>query len=141
MTAIADVREALATNLRTITKVENVSAYALDMIVAPCLEVDLDPEGSDYDLTFGRGTDELRLVVRGFTAAVVTQAAQMTRDAWLAPSGEKSVKAAVESDETLGGLVDTLRVESWRPIIVRSETIPNSAFVGAEWRIFVMYTP
>jgi hypothetical protein len=109
MTKINDIREALKTNLQNIT---NLRVYDLipDVIVPPCAVVgQLD---FTFDIDNMRGLDQASVDVYVIVQRISERSGQDKLDNFLAGSGTGSIKTAIESDRTLGGLVDTLRVIS-----------------------------
>jgi hypothetical protein len=85
-----------------------VSAYALANPTPPGMHI--FPGEIQYDAAMRRGHDDITFTVQAFVAYAADIGAQKNLDVLLAPSGEKSVKAALEADLTLGGLVDDLTV-------------------------------
>jgi hypothetical protein len=65
---------------------------------------------TDFDVTLQRGTDMHVFLVQLLVGLVDGLDSQDLLDQYAAPAGGLSVKAAIESDTTLGGLVDDLRV-------------------------------
>ena len=109
MQNIPGVRDAIKTNLQTIT---NMRVYDTipDVIVPPCAVVgQLD---FTFDIDNQRGLDQASVDVYVIVQRISERAGQDKLDLYLAGSGTGSVKTALESDRTLGGLVDTLRVIS-----------------------------
>ena len=109
MTKINDIREALKTNLQNIT---NLRVYDLipDVITPPCAVVgQLD---FTFDIDNMRGLDQASVDVFVIVQRFSERAGQDKLDNLLAGTGTGSIKTALESDRTLGGLVDTLRVIS-----------------------------
>jgi hypothetical protein len=106
---ITAVREALAANLSTLLGTQ-VSAKMLANPTPPAAHV--FPAETQFDRAFGRGQDFQILTVQVLVGTVMDEAAQDQLDAYLAGSGAQSVKAAVESDKTLGGACFDLRVVS-----------------------------
>ena len=106
---INGVREALKTNLQNIT---NLRVYDLipDVIAPPCAVV------GQLDFTFDvdnmRGLDQASVDIFVIVQRISERTGQEKLDLLLAGSGSGSVKTALESDRSLGGLVDTLRVIS-----------------------------
>jgi hypothetical protein len=103
---VAQIREGIAANLAALTQVYDgltVSAYLQATPVPPLLHV--FPEKVEYDKAMGRGLDEWQFAVHGFFGLTSERDAQTNLDLMLAPAGTWSVKAAVESDDTLGGLL------------------------------------
>jgi hypothetical protein len=109
MTKINDIREALKTNLQNIT---NLRVYDLipDVITPPCAVVgQLD---FTFDIDNMRGLDQASVDIYVIVQRISERTGQEKLDNYLAGSGSGSIKTALESDRTLGGLVDTLRVIS-----------------------------
>lgn len=107
MATLADVREGLAANLSAIPGCQ-VSAYMLANPTPPTIH--LFPADINYDQTMGRGHDQWMFTVQAFVGSVSDIGSQKKLDEMLAPAGASSVKAAIESDLTLGGTADDLRV-------------------------------
>lgn len=109
MQNIPGVRDAIKANLQTIT---NMRVYDTipDVIVPPCAVVgQLD---FTFDIDNQRGLDQASVDVYVIVQRISERSGQDKLDVYLAGSGTGSVKTALESDRTLGGLVDTLRVIS-----------------------------
>ena len=109
MTNINGVRDALKANLQTIT---GLRVYDLipDVVVPPCAIVgQLD---FTFDIYNARGLDQASVDIFVLVQRISERAGQDKLDLLLAGSGSGSIKTALESDRTLGGLVDTLRVIS-----------------------------
>ena len=106
---INGVRDALKDNLQTIT---NMRVYDLipDIVTPPCAVVgQLD---FTFDIDNMRGLDQASVDVYVIVQRISERSGQDKLDNFLAGSGTGSIKTAIESDRTLGGLVDTLRVIS-----------------------------
>jgi len=109
ITNIPGVRDALKANLQTIT---NLRVYDLipDVIVPPCAVVgQLD---FTFDIDNQRGLDQASVDVYVIVQRISERTGQDKLDLLLAGSGNTSIKTAIESDRSLGGLVNTLRVIS-----------------------------
>lgn len=135
--AIADIRAGLVTNLATAFDGYQISPYEMSSPKPPCFEIGfrLD-QGIDFNQAMGRGLDEYNLIVRGMVSFMLDIAAQELLDEWCAPSGATSVRAAIESDTTLGGVVSNLVVtdmSNYRAFAVPS--LPNVTFLAAEWAV------
>ena len=103
------VRDALKNNLQTIT---NMRVYDTipDIVTPPCAVVgQLD---FTFDIDNQRGLDQASVDVFVIVQRISERSGQDKLDNFLAGSGTGSIKTAIESDRTLGGLVDTLRVIS-----------------------------
>jgi len=106
---ISDIREGIKKNLSSI---DGLRAYDLvpDVIVPPCVVVgQLD---FTFDLNNARGLDQANLDVFVIVQRFSERTGQNKLDKYLAGSGDYSIKAAIESDRTLGGACNTLRVTS-----------------------------
>lgn len=107
MINISGVRDALGKNLQTITGMR-VYDIIPDVVVPPCAVVgQLD---FTFDIDNARGLDQASVDVYVIVQRISERAGQDKLDELLAGKGPKSIKAALESDRTLGGLVNTLRV-------------------------------
>jgi hypothetical protein len=128
------LREGLAANLGTIEDLQ-VSKYVLSNPTFPIAVVFAGP--TDFDKAFGRGLDNLVFRVRVVVAAVSDIGSGVNLDPYLAGSGPRSVKAAVETDPTLGGACQSLRVtgHEGEQVYVFDEAPPG---LGAEWRVEVI---
>ena len=104
---INGVRDALKANLQTIT---TLRVYDLipDVVVPPCAVVgQLDFQ---FDIDNQRGLDQASVDIFVIVQRISERTGQDKLDNFLAGSGSGSIKTAIESNRTLGGLVDTLRV-------------------------------
>jgi uncharacterized protein YfaQ (DUF2300 family) len=77
----------------------------------------------NYDFTLSRGFDQATCNVIVMVGRMSEKDAQSRLDGLLASSGVTSVKAAIESDKTLSGAVQTLRVVSAAPGTISSANI------------------
>lgn len=105
----SEVRNGLKVNLEAI---QGMRVYELlpSVPVAPAAIVgQLD---FTFDLNNARGLDQANLDVVVLVQRFTERSGQNELDKYLAGSGDYSIKAAIESDKTLGGACDTLRVTS-----------------------------
>jgi hypothetical protein len=105
----SQVREGLKANLEAI---KGMRVYDLipSVPVAPAAVVgQLD---FTFDLNNARGLDQANLDVVVLVQRFTERTGQNDLDKYLAGSGAYSIKAAIESDLTLGGACNTLRVTS-----------------------------
>ena len=133
MATFKQIREGIATNLQGISGLQQ-SAYVLAEPTLPAAQV--APMEIEYDKAFQRGLDALEFKVMVLVGSVSDIGAQKNLDPFLDPSGSKSIKAAVESDDTLGGLVESVRVVrcSGYRLYERAGQAPA---LGAEWTVEV----
>lgn len=109
MIKINQVRDALGKNLETITGLRVYDTIP-DVVVPPCAIVgQLD---FTFDINNMRGLDQASVDIFVIVQRLSERAGQDLLDNLLAGTGTGSIKTALESDRTLGGLVDTLRVIS-----------------------------
>jgi hypothetical protein len=137
--AIADIRAGLVTNLRTEFDGYQLNAYEMSSPQPPCFEIGFRLDrGIDFNLAMARGLDEYNLIVRGIVSFMLDIESQTLLDTWCAPTGDGSVRAAIEIDRTLGGVADNLVVtdmSNYRAFAVPS--LPNVTFLAAEWAVIV----
>lgn len=131
MATLTQIRDGLAANLAGISGLQ-VAKYVLSNPTPPVAE--FLPAAIDYDKTMQRGSDQWTITIRVLVGNVSDIGAQKRLDTFLAPSGAGSIKAQVQSDRTLGGTVDTLRVT--RCSGYRAYDRPGGAtLLGAEWTV------
>lgn len=116
MASVSAIRDGLAARLATIDGLR-VSDVVPGQVPVPAAIIKPGARGKDaitFDRTFGRGSDELTFSVMVLVSTASDRTAQDALDAYLAGEGASSVKAAIEGDETLGGLVSFAHVVSVR---------------------------
>lgn len=113
MADITALSQGLASALTTIPKLR-AQAEILDVVPVPCAVIGL-PTGIEYDAVMARGADVFTFSVRVLVARASERSAQRSLAGYASGSGAQSVKAALESDPTLGGVADTCRVVRSRP--------------------------
>jgi len=106
------VRAGLGTALDTITGLR-VFDYVPDSLSPPAAVV--EPLEVDYDEAMQRGLDFYRAFILVIVGRMSDRSSQDRLDAYVTGSGASSVKAALETDRTLGGACSTLQVTSARP--------------------------
>ena len=110
MTAtITQVKQGLADRLATITGLR-AFAYQPDQLNAPIAFSLLD--SITYHRTFNTPTVEMVFTVTVIVCKADSRSAQAQVDPYVSPTGNLSIRAAIEDDPTLGGKVDTLVVTS-----------------------------
>ena len=141
MSVLGDIRAAIIDSLSSLD-INSDGGYPGSSIVSPWFEVSIPGDGYVYGPTMQRGTDTVNLILRGIVQVGDTIEAQKTMDTWLDPTGSTSVKALVETDRTLGGLVDDLRITSVRGHL-RLETpdAPNALYLCSEWVLDIILSP
>lgn len=110
MGKIDEVRTALAAAMSTIDGLQ-VEKY-IRVVTNPPQAVIAGPVKIDYDKAFGRGHDDYTFQVVVFSSPVSDEEAQADLDRFIDPYGPLSIKAAIESSDTLGGVVESVFVSS-----------------------------
>jgi hypothetical protein len=131
--AISDLRSGIATNLATITGLRT-AATVPDQINPPVAVV--MPDSINYDTAFARsGGDEYDFTVIVIVGRVDERSAQNTLDAYCSGVGSKSIKAAIESNRTLGGKAFDCRVTALRSYTQIS--IADVTYLSADFAVKV----
>lgn len=132
------LRAALADNLRALSGLQ-VSEYQLSNPTPPSAMVEVGP--IEYDRANARGTDVWTFVVTLIVSLNSDIGAQKNLDRFLAPSGDQSVKQAIEADCTLDGNADDLRVTNCTGQRIYSLDTTGgtqrASYLGAEWTVEV----
>lgn len=102
--------DALGVRLATIAGLR-VYDYPPDVIAEPA-GVIAYPESVDYDQTYAGGADRAMFPIHVLTGKVSDRASRDRIGAYVARTGAASVKTTLEAEPTLGGVVDSLRVQS-----------------------------
>lgn len=141
MSVLGDIRGAIMTSLSSLN-INHDNGYLGSSLVSPWFEISIPADGYTYDITYGRGTDTVRMILRGVVQIGDTVEAQQNMDEWLDPTGATSVKALVQADRTLGGLVDDLRVVSVRPHLrIPPADAGNVEYLCSEWTLDISLSP
>jgi hypothetical protein len=64
----------------------------------------------DYDQVEEGGWDQLEVICHLYTSTSLDRAGQKLLDGYLARTGSRSIKTALQADPTLGGICTTLRL-------------------------------
>jgi hypothetical protein len=130
--SITDLRAGLATRLGTISGLRTTTETP-DTISPPIAIVNV--QNVNFDRTFQRGLDEYNFVITVIVGRVGERSAQRLLDSYVSSTGASSVKLAVESDKTLGGKCDSLRVTDMRNY--GSLVIGEITYLAAEFNVVV----
>lgn len=134
MASLTNIRTELKNNLTNITSL-SVYAYVPDMIEPPTAIVGV-MDAIDYDASMQRGADKYEIPIYLYVSRVDAQDSQDTLDGYLASSGASSIKAQVESDSSLNGAAQSVRVVSASNYGVY--TINNIDYLGVEFIVEVI---
>lgn len=130
---MAAIRAGLKANLDTIDGVQ-VSAYMLGSPTPPAIHI--VPPAIEYHQAMQNGFDELTFTVQAFVALGTDIGSQKRLDLMREPSGTGSIKAALEADRTLGGVVKDLIVRSSpEPQVVTLEG--GRQLLASDWTVTV----
>lgn len=135
MSTSFDIRQAIAHNLRASIRGLQAQPYVMANPTPPSADVRRGPV--EYDQAMQQGVTHWTMLVRVFVAGAADKGAQVNLDAYLSPDGDRSVKQAIESDPTLGGLVSDLQVTEASG--EQTYTIDNrpDPILGSEWTVEV----
>jgi hypothetical protein len=129
---LAEIRQGLATNLATISGLRT-SAELIDNPSPPVALVSL--ESIEYDQAYQSGLTLYTFQITVIVGRAAERTMQRKLDLYMFPSGEQSVKVAVESDRTLSGACQDLRVVSSGS--VGSIQINDQTYLAAEFTVTV----
>ena len=132
---IAQVREALAEAIQRRFPSIQVSPYILSTPTLPAAFV--FPGPVTYDLAMHRGADNTEFTVRAMVGPYGDIAAQQLIDQLLEPSGVGSMKAAIEQDNTLGGIVFDVSATDCTGLRMYQPTPGSAPVMGADWTLRV----
>lgn len=132
MATLTELRDGLAKRLATIPGLRT-SAVVPDQVNPPVAIVSVD--SIVYDQAHARGLDEYTFNVTLVGQRISERSAQAAIDAYLAPSGSKSIKAAIEADRTLGGIAQTTRVTDMTGIA--PVTVGDASYITATLTVVV----
>lgn len=138
MASLADIRTGLRANLLAAGFL-NVNAYTLPSPQVPCFEIDLDPEGAEYDMAFNRGLDTVYMIVRAVHPQGLDHATQVALDTYIDGAAGTDVKTALEADPSLGGAAQAIHVTGVMPRRYKSDTT-GDLLMCLEWRVTVYCT-
>jgi hypothetical protein len=130
--SITAIRSGLATNLGTITGLRT-GATIPDNVNPPYAIV--SPNSVDYHKAFNNALSTYNFTVTLVVGRVSERTSQNSLDAYCSPTGASSIRVAVESDKTLGGVVFDTMVTGMRNY--GSVTIGENTYLAAEFDIAV----
>lgn len=128
----AEIRAGLEANLRAIADVQ-VNPYWLSSPTSPALQILGGRQ--EYDKAMSRGLDVRYYTVQAYVALTTDIGAQKLLGQLRDPAGPTSVKEAVESDPTLGGIVGGVQVTELGP--ERPVLTEGRQGLASEWTVKV----
>tara|TARA_B100000524_G_scaffold344143_1_gene241046 strand:- start:254 stop:664 length:411 start_codon:yes stop_codon:yes gene_type:complete len=135
MATLTELRSGIATNISNNITIVDVFAYVPDRAEPPLAVVGV-LDTLEYDTTMARGSDKYLIPVRLFVANVDGQDSQETLDQFIKTSGSNSMKSAIESDLTLGGVASSVRVTEVRDY--GAFELNNTNLLGVEFVVEVI---
>ncbi len=126
------LRAGIAANLRNNIPGLRVSDSIPDQFNPPNAIVSLN--SVNYDQTFQRGMSEYNFVISVVAGRVAERRAQETLDTYIS-AGTATIKAAVESDKTLGGAAFDVRVSEMTNI--GAVSLGEVIYLGADFNVQV----
>ena len=134
MASIASIRAGLATNLATITGLRTNSTGTIPDNVNPPYAI-VSPSSIDYHRAFNNALSTYNFTVTVVVGRGDDRTAQRNLDVYCSPTGSSSIRVAIESDRTLGGVVFDTIVTGMRNY--GSITIGENPYLAAEFDIAV----
>lgn len=111
----------------------------VDNVVAPALIVEAgDGDFINYQVAMGDGTTDLQLTVTVFVPYAESKAGIEALMPYLADTGDKSVRAIVQADPTLGGVVTDAAVLTARNLGRYTLGDTERKYLGVEFPVEVM---
>jgi len=132
MATVTQIRAGIATNLALISGLRT-SALIPDAPQPPIAVV--IPDSIEYDSAFHRGMDMFMYTVTVIVGRASDRTAQTSLDNFCNPLGASSIKTAIETDRTLGGVAQTLRVTDMK--MYGSMTIGDTVYLTADFSVTV----
>ena len=129
---VGALRAGLATNLATITGLR-ANAIQPDNPTPP--QAIIFPTSITFDRTFKRGLDEYAFTIPLIAGRQDARNGQAVMDGYCAPTGSGSIKTAIESDRTLGGACQSLRVTELSAY--GSTSIGDTIYLTADFTVIV----
>lgn len=135
MASLTEIREGLAEALEKVDFDMQVSAYIRGNASPPFAQV--VPDETEYHQAMGNGAETWGLVVQIVVALGTDEGAQRVLDEMLESDGALSAKAALEADQSLGGLVSGVTVERTSGYRTYRLGATQAEALGAEWTVSV----
>jgi hypothetical protein len=129
---VVQVLHGLVAALRTIDGLRCYDRPA-DLTAAPAAFTLL--EAVDYQNAFALGDPRMEITVTVIVARTSDRAAYERMSEYVAPTGSRSVRAAIESDRTLGGVCQTLIVQ--RADNIRSVSQGDAEYLAVDFGLTV----
>ena len=129
MATISQIRTGLATNLAKVSGLRT-SSFVPDQVNPPIAVV--IPQRIMFDTAFKRGLDTMEFTIMVIVGRADERTAQNLLDGYCNTTGATSIKTAIESDRTLSGVIQDLRVTELRnigPVVIGENTYLTAEFI------------
>ena len=133
MASLSDIRTGLANRIATISGLRTAATIP-DQVNPPIAIV--IPERLTYDDAFNRGLVTYSFLVQVIVGKVSERTSQNKIDGFINPTGTTSIKAAIEGDKTLNGVVFDTRVTEVTGYSVVQ--VGDIAYMSCEFRVTVL---
>lgn len=127
-----EIQDGLAQALRTIPGLR-VADHLPEQINPPIAVIQI--QSVTYHRAMRGGLSNWEYVVSVVAGRLGDRAAQRTLDAWMSWDGSQSVRAALEADQTLGGICSTVKVNDM--LAVRPVSLGDAAYLSCEFNVYV----
>ncbi len=126
------ILQGLSTNLATIPGLR-VADHIPEGVQPPMAVIQI--QSVTYHQAMQGGLSEWQYVVSMVSGRMGDRSSQLNLDAWMDYGGAQSVRAAIESDPTLGGAAQSLIVNDM--VSIRPLSIGDAAYLLAEFNVAV----
>jgi hypothetical protein len=127
-----EIQSALGDALATIPGLR-VADHLPETINPPVAVIQI--QSVTYHRAMNGGLSQWDFVVSVVAGRMGDRAAQRVLDQWMSYDGAYSVRAALESDPTLGGVCSTLKVDDM--LAVRPVSLGDASYLSCEFNVFV----
>lgn len=140
MASVTAIRNGIKDRLATISGLRAHAFVVGDVVPPAAIVIPGDPGRKNamaiaYNATMGRGSDDFLFTILLLVANKVERTSQEALDAYLAGSGAQSIYAAIDGEDTLGGVAHFTRVVGVRDYGLVS--YGGQQYVGAEFMVEV----
>jgi hypothetical protein len=128
----ADLHDAIAAALATVPGLR-VADHLPEAVTPPMAVIQI--QSVTYHRAMKGGLSEWKYVISVVAGRMGERSAQITLDSWMSWDGPQSIRAAVESDRTLGGKCSTLIIGDM--ITVRPLSIGDASYLTCEFNLSI----
>lgn len=137
MSELGDIRAGMAAALNShLGEGVQVSAWRLTSFHTPCVEV--FPGTVTYHRAMQNGHADWSMTVRAYVAFTTDIGAQQDMDDFMAVTGARSIKEALETDRTLGGVCQRVTVRGTDPPEEYVSRSDGSPLLGVDFNVEVI---